>query len=453
MSKIIPKEVEGFYRKCKNHLNYILLFIYLGASWITFEREWGSSNQALLIDLPQRKAYFFGLVILPNQMYLLMGILIISALTLFLITSVFGRLWCGFSCPHTVFTDLFRKVESLCRGQNYNKLKLRFLSESTEKVVKLLIMRVVWALIAFSFAFGWVCYFYGAKELTSDLFNFSVSINGTLWLLGLTASTYFFAGHFREKVCTQICPYGRFQSAMVDNHTLQVHYNDWRGEPKGSVKSGVTGDCIDCYQCVVVCPMGIDIRDGWQMACIGCGLCIDACDNVMEKVARPKGLIAFESSETVEARKNGITPNLKFFTPKNLIFAIAITITFFMLSYSVIGAVNINYNVVYSGGQQVTTLIDGKLRSNLKLSLSNQTGIEKDIQLRTNIQGSEMKLGNDMEYVNTIILTLNPFEEYQQSLFVRYEEDDTKDTNLVIRLIDLSEKKEYKVEMVSFERN
>lgn len=453
MSKIIPKEVKGFYRKLKNHLNYILLFIYLGSSWITFERGWGSTNQALLIDLPERKAYFFGLVILPNQMYLLMGILIISALALFLATSIFGRLWCGFSCPHTVFTDLFRKVESICRGQNYNKLRLKFFSTQTEKFVKLLIMRALWIFISFSFAYGWVCYFYGARELTSDLLHFSVSINGVGWLLGLTASTYFFAGHFREKVCTHICPYGRFQSAMVDNHTLQVHYNDWRGEPKGSIKSGASGDCIDCYQCVVVCPMGIDIRDGWQMACIGCGLCIDACDNVMEKVKRPKGLIAFESSETVEARKNNIIPKLKFLTAKNLIFTSAIAITFFMLSYSIISAETINYSVIYSGGQQVTTLVDGKLRSNLKLSLSNQTGIERDVQIRTNIQGSEMKLGNNMEYVNTIILTLNPFEEYQQNLFIRYEEIDIKDANLTIRLIDLDSKKEYKIEMLPFENN
>lgn len=444
---IIPKEVKGKYRNLKNYANYILLIIYLCGSWLVYERGMGSPNQALLIDLPDRKAYVFGIIILPNQMYILMSILIISALGLFLVTSVFGRVWCGFSCPHTVFVDLFRKVEHWIFGNHNRRIKLQDKSQRDKQKHKIYLMHFLWIIISFLFAFGWVCYFYGAKELVSDLLNLSVSKNGLLWLCGLTASTYFFAGFFREKMCTQACPYGRFQSAMVDHHTLQVHYNDWRGEPRGSVKSGATGDCIDCNQCVLVCPMGIDIRDGWQMECIGCGLCIDACDDVMHKLGSKTELIAFESTETIMAKQQNKIPTIKFFTSKNLIFASAILATVLLLSYSLINTKSLYYNVRYLSSRETTVLVDGSIRQNLKMELINQTDKPVDIKIRANIPNSEIKLGSDMEYVNAIIINLEPFEEYRSNFFVKYDENDLKNKNFSISMVDLSNKKEYKMDM------
>lgn len=451
MHKIIPKEVKGIFRSLKNYFNYILLIIYLGASWLVFERGVSSSNQALFIDLPDRKAYIFGIVILPNQMYLLTGILIVAALGLFLVTSVFGRIWCGFSCPHTVFTDLFRKVENWLFGGRAERLKLQSGNSNSTNLMKLYLMHFLWILISFLFAFGWVCYFYGSRQLVADLFTLSVSQNGMIWLVGLTASTYFFAGFFREKMCTHVCPYGRFQSAMVDNHTLQVHYNDWRGEPRGSVKSGAEGHCIDCNQCVLVCPMDIDIRNGWQMACIGCGLCVDACNEVMEKVNRPKGLIAFESCETIDAKKQGMRPKIKLFTAKNIMFSVIISITVLLLTHSMLASEALNYSVVYAGAQQTTILVDGSMRSNLKLAVTNQTDNYIDIKLKASILHSEIKLGNSMEYVNAIIFTLSPFEEYHENLFVKYRKENMQNNAFFITLVDLANNKEYKLEVQSME--
>lgn len=449
--KIIPKKISGKYRTIKNLLNYILLIIYLGGSWLMWNRGAAAPDQALIVDLPGRKAYAFGLTILPDQMYIMTALLIIAALALFLVTSVFGRLWCGFSCPHTVYTDLFRKVELFVIGDYLAQEKFYQSPNSKQKLFKLLIIKALWTLIAFSFAFGWVCYFYGSHELVADIANFSVSKNGMIWLFSLTASTYFFAGHFQHRVCTYICPYGRFQSAMVDEHTLQVHYNDWRGEPRGSLKSGAKGDCIDCFQCVYVCPMGIDIRNGWQMECIGCGLCIDACDQVMDKVDRPHGLIAFESSDTVVAKEKGKEPIMKYITIKNLLFLICIMVTSSVLMWGILHTHNIRYSVIYAGNPTTTILTDGSIRNNLRLYLRNQTEVERDVQLRASIQGAEMKLGSRMEYVNTIILTLNPYEEYTSNFFIKHEDLSDDAESLIITLIDLNDGKRYKANILSVE--
>ncbi|MDJ1304924.1 MAG: 4Fe-4S dicluster domain-containing protein [Candidatus Midichloria sp.] len=230
MVKIYPQSVVGRYRTIKNRVNIVLLLFYFLTPWLRWYRDESAPAQAIMIDLPTRRAYFFNIEIWPEEIFYIMTILIIAAFGLFLFTSILGRIWCGYT--------------------------------------------------------------YDAPSFCHDLFLGHLGTASRSWLFGLTFTTYILAGFMREKVCTYICPYGRFQSAMLDNDSLIVTYHSWRGEPRlqKNTKLKNFGDCVDCYRCVAVCPMGIDIRDGLQMQCIGCGLCIDACDSVMSKL--PISLLA-----------------------------------------------------------------------------------------------------------------------------------------------------------------
>jgi cytochrome c oxidase accessory protein FixG len=262
-------------------------------AWISYDRGNGLSSQAVLIDLPQRKAYFFSIIVWPEDLYYLTFLLILAAIGLFIATSLFGRIWCGYTCPHTVMVDLFMMIERIVQGDRNTRIKLDEIPMNGEKLIKKLLTHFLWISVSFLFGFGWVGYFYDVRLLFNDLINFSISKNGLIWLLALTGTTYLFGGFLREKVCTHMCPYGRFQSGLFDSDTILVTYHEWRGEPRG--KEALHGDCIDCKRCVIACPMGIDIRNGLQMPCIGCGLCIDACDDVMKKMNRPLGLIQYTS--------------------------------------------------------------------------------------------------------------------------------------------------------------
>jgi cytochrome c oxidase accessory protein FixG len=307
MSAIYSQSVSGLYRKIKDYSSYGLLLIYFGCSWIRWPRENGLPDQAIMLDLSNRKAYLFGIQIWPEEVYYIAALLILAALGLFFVTSLFGRIWCGYTCPHTVFIDLFIKVERFFQGDRNTRMKLDSQPLDFSKLVKKILTHVAWAWIAFGFAFGWVCYFYDAPLLIRDIASFQVTSGGKTWLIGLTVSTYIFAGFVREKVCIYMCPYGRFQSAMLDSNSSVVTYHDWRGEPRGKYDpdNKALGDCIDCGKCVVVCPMGIDIRNGLQLACIGCGLCVDACNSVMQKLGQPLELIAYDSISSTNAKMKG----------------------------------------------------------------------------------------------------------------------------------------------------
>jgi cytochrome c oxidase accessory protein FixG len=306
--KVYPKAVGGTVRRAKWLILSLCLGLYYLVPWLRWDRGPGAPDQAVLVDMHNARLYFLWVEIWPQEVYYLTGLLILGAIGLFMATSLFGRVWCGFTCPQTVWTDLFMLVERWIQGDRNARMKLDQQPMSAGKFLKKVATHAVWLLIAAATGGAWIMYFQDAPTLVRELFT-GQSSTGTYFFFGLfTATTYVFAGWAREQLCIYMCPWPRFQAAMLDENSLVVAYRDWRGEPRGKAKAEGVGDCVDCAACVNVCPTGIDIREGIQMACIGCGLCIDACDDIMGRLDRPKGLIGFETWTNLDASTKAAAP-------------------------------------------------------------------------------------------------------------------------------------------------
>ncbi|HEV7417245.1 MAG TPA: cytochrome c oxidase accessory protein CcoG, partial [Tianweitania sediminis] len=299
--KIFPSRVQGFYRQLKWILVAVLLGIYWFTPWIRWDRGPHAPDQAVLLDLAHRRFYFFAVEIWPQEFYYVAGLLIMAGLGLFLVTSIAGRAWCGYACPQTVWTDMFIQVERWIEGDRNARMKLDAAPWTLAKWRKRLTVWTLWFVISVATGGAWVFYFADAPTLARDMVTGQAAPVAYFTVLTLAATTFWLAGFMREQVCTYMCPWPRIQGAMLDENSLIVTYNDWRGEPrsrhsKKAIAKGLdVGDCVDCNACVAACPMGIDIRDGQQLECITCALCIDACDTVMDKVGRPLGLISYST--------------------------------------------------------------------------------------------------------------------------------------------------------------
>jgi cytochrome c oxidase accessory protein FixG len=297
--KIFPKRAEGFFRRLKWIVMAVTLTIYYVTPWLRWDRGDYAPDQAVLLDLANRRFYFFFIEIWPQEFYYVAGLLVMAGVGLFLVTSTVGRAWCGYTCPQTVWVDLFLAVERFIEGDRNARIKLDAAPWSFDKIVKRVSKHGIWLIIGVLTGGAWVFYFADAPMLLTDLVTLQAPIVAYATIAILTATTYTFGGLMREQVCTYMCPWPRIQAAMLDEHSLTVTYNDWRGEPRGkhakkAAASGqAIGDCVDCNACVAVCPMGIDIRDGQQLECITCALCIDACDDVMTRLGRDRGLISY----------------------------------------------------------------------------------------------------------------------------------------------------------------
>lgn len=440
---------KGFFRSFKNYLSYLLLFTYLFLPWLRWHRGGQEPSQAIMIDLPARKGYFFSISIFSDEMYFLVAILILAALTLFVVTSIFGRVWCGFTCPHTVFVDFFLRIERFFQGDRNAQIKLNSEAHDAEYYRKKLLTHICWLIVSFSFAFGWVCYFYGALQLVTDLIQFKVSASGTIWLISLTFTTYLFAGFVREKVCIFMCPYGRFQSAMIDKDTKVVHYHDWRGEPRGKLGTEGAGDCIDCFRCVNACPMGIDIRDGLQMACIGCGLCIDACNEVMQKLKRPADLICFDSIATVEQKEQGLAVHTKYFRLKNIIFTSVLLATVGFTIFKLVNKDIININIVRAPGPLYTVTSDGGYRNNFTIKIYNKENIAKNFKITTIDNEMFFKTGLNTSYVQEEFISVAPNQELALKLFVK-SNGKSDQSNKILRFTDLNSGQNYDIKIKIF---
>ena len=297
--KIYPKRASGWFRRFKWLVMLVTLGIYYITPWLRWDRGPFAPDQAVLVDIANRRFYFFFIEIWPQEFYYVAGMLVMAGIGLFLITSTVGRAWCGYACPQTVWVDLFLVVERAIEGDRNKRIKLENAPWSAEKVVKRVSKHAIWLFIGIATGGAWIFYFADAPTLLVDVVTLQAPFVAYATIGILTATTYTFGGLMREQVCTYMCPWPRIQAAMLDEHSLTVTYNDWRGEPrsrhaKKAIAEGKSvGDCVDCNACVVVCPMGIDIRDGQQLECITCALCIDACDDVMGKLGREKGLISY----------------------------------------------------------------------------------------------------------------------------------------------------------------
>jgi cytochrome c oxidase accessory protein FixG len=299
--QIYPKAVSGPIRRAKWVVLVLCLTLYYVVPWLRWDRGPDAPGQAVLVDLAHGRLYFFFFEIWPQEVYFLTGLLVLGAIGLFAATSLFGRVWCGFACPQTVWTDLFMWVERAIQGDRNERMRLDKQPWNPEKIRKKALTHAAWLGIAMATGGAWIMYFADAPTVTLALLTGQATLNNYFFFALFTLTTYGLAGWAREQVCTYMCPWPRFQAAMLDEASLVVSYRDWRGEPRGKLKAEGVGDCVDCHACVNVCPTGIDIRDGQQLECIGCGLCIDACDDIMAKLDRPKGLIAFETLSNIAA--------------------------------------------------------------------------------------------------------------------------------------------------------
>jgi cytochrome c oxidase accessory protein FixG len=299
--KIHPRAVSGIFATWRWALVWFTQLLYYGLCWLPW-----NDRQAVLFDLVARKFYIFGLVFWPQDVFYLAILLIISAYALFLFTAVGGRLWCGYACPQTVYTEIFTWLELKIEGDRNARMKLDGASMSARKLGLRVAKYGSWALLSLWTGFTLVGYFTPIKTLWDALWGFTLGPWEFFWIFFYAGFTYLLAGHMREQVCKYMCPYARFQGVMFDPDTLIITYDPERGEPRGARKKGIDpktiakGECVDCGICVQVCPTGIDIRHGLQYECIGCAACIDACDQVMEKMDYPKGLIRYSTERAIE---------------------------------------------------------------------------------------------------------------------------------------------------------
>ena len=377
--RIYARRVWGKYRKLKWMSMVTLLTIYYLTPWLRWNRGTHAPDQAILIDITGQRGYFFGIEIWPQEVYYLTGILILAAIGLFFVTSLFGRIWCGYACPQTVWTDLFIWVERIVQGDRNARMKLDQSKLSLEKIWKKGLTHAIWLVIGLCTGGAWVFYFNDAPTLFDQIRHFDVPWSVGGWILALTGSTYLMAGYAREQVCTYMCPYARFQSAMFDKDTLVISYDKDRGETRGHHKQGETwdnrGHCIDCDSCVVVCPMGIDIRNGLQMECIACGLCIDACNNVMDKVGLPHGLIRYDTQNNVEARKSdsSVGKKLPLIRPRTVYYVTILTVVGSLMLYGLLTRSPLELHVIHDRNPLFVQLSDGHVRNNYTIKILNKS--------------------------------------------------------------------------------
>lgn len=381
--RIYPRDIWGRYRKLKWLAMAVLLAIYYFVPWIRWDRGPHAPDQAVLIDMPARRAYFFFIEIWPQEVFYITGLLILGAVGLFAVTSLFGRVWCGYACPQTVWTDLFVKVEHFFQGDRNARAKLDQSPLSFNKIWRKTLTHITWVLISLCTGGAWVFYFSDAPTLADQIMHFDVPWSTASWILGLTASTYIMAGYAREQVCTYMCPYARFQSAMFDKDTLIIGYDADRGEPRASHKQGDSwegrGHCIDCDQCVAVCPTGIDIREGLQMPCIACGLCVDACNGVMDKVGLPRGLIRYDTERNQHARRTAnlkkipFKDSLKIFRPRTFYYLAIMMVVGSLMLASLLTRAPFDLHILHDRNPLFVRLSDGDIRNSYTVKILNKT--------------------------------------------------------------------------------
>jgi cytochrome c oxidase accessory protein FixG len=388
--QIYPQSVSGTFRNIKWALLVVGMLIYYFLPFVRWDRGPEQPSQAVLVDLEHQRFFFFGISIWPQEVYYITGLLILASFTLFLMNAVAGRIWCGYLCPQTVWTDLFLLIERWTQGDRRDRMKKAKQPRNLETIVEAILKHSLWLMIAWWTGGAWVLYFADAPTLVKQMATFQAPAQAYIWILILTASTYLLAGFAREQVCVYMCPWPRIQAALTDEWALNVTYRVDRGEPRGSVKKNnvlraegkPAGDCIDCGQCVVVCPTGVDIRGGINMGCIQCGLCIDACDNVMTKVGKPTRLIAYDTDENVRRRSEGL-PALKpkIFRARTIVYMVLIVGVAALMGFTLATRHSLGVDVMHDRNPIYVALSDGSIRNAYTVRILNQKGSTRDFKL------------------------------------------------------------------------
>ncbi|MBL3701143.1 cytochrome c oxidase accessory protein CcoG [Sulfitobacter sp. BDSS02] len=386
---IFPRRVSGKFRNLKWIIMAVTLGIYYLTPWIRWDRGPSLPDQAVLLDMANRRFYFFWIEIWPHEFYFVAGLLIMAGLGLFLFTSALGRVWCGYTCPQTVWTDLFILVERWIEGDRNARLRLHRQKKWDLRKVRLRVTKwVVWLLIGLATGGAWVFYFADAPTLARDLVSGQAAPIAYTTIGVLTLTTFVFGGFMREQICIYACPWPRIQAAMMDEDTLVVGYRDWRGEPRkhsAEVKLGAEqGDCIDCMACVNVCPMGIDIREGQQLECITCALCIDACDDIMDKTGKPRGLIDYMALSDEPREKSGQPPRpiwQHVLRPRTILYTALWSLVGIGLVFALFIRADIEMTVAPVRNPTFVTLSDGSIRNTYDVRMRNKNGEAREFIL------------------------------------------------------------------------
>lgn len=384
--KIYPRSVQGIFAYWRWMLVFLTQLVFYGLPWL----EWGQ-RQAVLFDLGARRFYIFGFVLYPQDFIYLTAILVISAFSLFLFTAVAGRLWCGFACPQTVYSEIFMWVERKIEGDRTARMKLDAADMSLEKLFKKWYKHMVWIGIALWTGFTFVGYFTPIRELGMEFFTGNMTSWEVFWVFFYAFATYGNAGFMREQVCKYMCPYARFQSAMFDRDTLIVTYDTARGEPRGArsrkadPKALGLGSCVDCSLCVQVCPTGIDIRNGLQYECIGCGACADVCDTVMEKVGYPKGLIKFSTQNAMAGGWSREQTWRRVFRPRVLLYTGILMVVVLALLSSLALRKPFKVDVVRDRAALARIVSGGQIENVYRLQIMNAA--EKSLHFKLQAEG------------------------------------------------------------------
>jgi len=397
---VYPKAVKGPARTAKWGVLIFCLAVYYLLPWLRWNRGEGRVTQAVLLDLPNRRFYFFNLEFWPQDIYYLTGALILGAVGLFLVTSLAGRVWCGYACPQTVWTDLFMWVERLIEGDRNARMRRDAGVATADKIRRKVIKHAAWLGIAFWTGGAWIMYFADAPTLVVEFWTGQASTAAYFFVGLFTFTTYLLAGWAREQVCTFMCPWPRFQAAMLDEESLLVTYQAWRGEPRGHGKRPAAGlgQCIDCRACVHVCPTGIDIRDGAQLECINCGLCVDACNEMMVKTHQPKWLVTWDTLAGQKARAEGRHEPYRAFRPRTLIYLGAMLAALMVMGVAMATRARLDLTVAHDRAPLFVPLRDGGIRNGYTLKISNksQTPAEFELSL-SGLPGGAMELAEQSE--------------------------------------------------------
>ncbi len=384
--KIYPRSVQGIFAKWRWVMVALTQLVFYGLPWI----EWGQ-RQAVLFDLGARRFYIFGFVLYPQDFIYLTAILVISAFSLFLFTAIAGRLWCGYACPQTVYSEIFMWIEHKIEGDRSARMRLDDASMSVEKLFKKAYKHIFWLAIAMWTGFTFVGYFTPIKDLGMEFFLGNMSSWEVFWVFFYAFATYGNAGFMREQVCKYMCPYARFQSAMFDKDTLIVTYDAERGEPRGSRSKKADpaalglGACVDCSLCVQVCPTGIDIRNGLQYECIGCGACADVCDTVMDKVGYPRGLVKYSTEHAMKNKWTKEQTLRHVFRPRVILYIGILTLVIAALLTSLSLRKPFKVDVVRDRASLARIVPGGKIENVYRLQIMNAA--EKTMQYQLSVDG------------------------------------------------------------------
>jgi cytochrome c oxidase accessory protein FixG len=402
-AKIQPRSVSGWFATWRWLLVWFTQLLFYGLPWLSW-----NGRPAVLLDLAARRFYVFAMVLHPQDVIYLALLLIVSAFALFLFTTVAGRLWCGYACPQTVYTEIFMWVERRFEGDRSARIKLDAAPWSLAKLARRGGKQAVWLAIGLWTGFTFVAYFTPARSLAAEVASLTLGPWETFWILFYGLATYGNAGYMREQVCKYMCPYARFQSVMFDRDTLVISYDAARGEPRGSRRRGVDarplgkGDCIDCTLCVQVCPTGIDIRKGLQYECIGCAACIDACDSVMDKMQSPRGLIRYATQNGMEGGWSRRQMWARVFRPRVLVYGLVLVAIVGAFMASLALRAPFKADIIRDRGALARLVEGGRIENVYRVQLMNATERTQRFHIQVEgLDGAAVSQWDDVELAPT----------------------------------------------------